>query len=464
MPEVHLPNSFTPRPYQRKFMGYLDHHANGGRAVWVVHRRGGKDLTAMHQTCKMMHERRGTYWHIFPTGEQARRSIWTEFTKDGDRIMEQVFPASIRKTPREWSPGAEMVVELKCGSIWRLMGSDKIEVAGAGPVGVVFSEYALAKPKTWDFVRPMIREREGWAAFVSTPRGKNHLWQRWEEAGKLSGWWRDRQTLFDTRAYDPERTVEEERAAGMPEALVRQEYLCDWTAANVGAVWGDLLEVLEKAGAVAEFEFDRQRVFTTWDLGGSGARGDATAFWIWAPTENGADLLDYYENHGKTLEHYFDEVDKRCGAIGARPVKHWLPHDARAKHLTGVSVLEQCAEHWGMEHVAIYPEEGLLNGIQAGRWLLQRAVRVHPRCSEGLEAIKAYHYGWDEDRKVFTNQPEHDWSSHGADAFRGVALAVKQTELLTRKPPGPKLGPSGVPSLATVTLDEMFAARERERR
>lgn len=453
MTEITIPNNFEPRPYQVPFMRYMD---NGGRqAICIWHRRGGKDLCAMHQTCKMMHRRKGVYWHVFPTAEQGKKAIWEGFTRDGSRIMEQVFPLAIRKSPREWRPSGEMVVELKCGSIWRLLGSDKVSLVGAGPVGVVFSEYAVAKPSAWEYIRPMLAENDGWAAFISTPRGENHckaLYDAAREPG--SGWFHDLRTLEQTRAYDPERTLAEARASGMPEALIRQEYLCDWTAANVGSVWGDLIEQLEKAGAVAEFEPDGARAFTTWDLGGSGARGDSTAFWLWEIYRDGVSLLDYYENHGKTLEHYWDEVDSRCAAAGVRPVKNWLPHDARAKHLTGVSVLEQCLQRWGSDRVAIYPEENLGNGIQAGRWLLQRSVRIHPRCRDGISALKEYHYAWDEDRKTLGNKPKHDWSSHGADAFRGLALVVKRSEMLTRQEPKkqPKTSLRQPP-----TLDELFS-------
>lgn len=472
--EIEIPHDFRERDYQVPIMRYLDTHPLGGRAVWVMHRRAGKDLTLMHQTCKMALERVGAYWHIYPTAEQARRALWTGFTRDGKRIMEQVFPEAVRKAPRSFAPNAEMMVELINGSIWRLMGSDKMEVVGAGPVGVVFSEYALAKPKTWELVRPMLRESNGWAAFISTPRGHNHMWEIWETARK-EGWFHECKTVLETgqryastrkpgTTIGPVEMMEEERAEGMEEAMVRQEYLCDWTAANVGAVWGDLIEALEKAGAVAEFDFDRSRVFTTWDLGGAGAKGDATCFWIWAPTPDGADLLDYYENHGKPLSHYWDEVDRRCDGLKVRPVKHWLPHDARAKHLTGVSVLEECVGHWGSERVAIYPEGSLLDGIQAARWLLQRKVRVHPRCGEGLEALKAYHYAWDEDRKVFSNQPEHDWSSHGSDGFRGVALVCRHSEKLTRPPKHEAPKPYAQPVDRSVSLDDAWAAYEREQR
>lgn len=441
-------------------MRHLDNHSRGGRAVWVVHRRGGKDLTAMHQTCKMAHRRVGTYWHVFPTYEQGRRSIWTEFTKDGQRIMEQVFPRAIRKSPRDWSPNQEMVVELKCGSIWRLMGSDKIEVAGAGPVGVVFSEFALSKPSTWNFVRPMLREREGWAAFVSTPRGKNHLHKLWETAGREPGWWRELLSLRDTRAYDPDKTIAEERAEGMPESLVRQEYECDWAAANVGSVWGDLIEALDRAGSVAAFDdFPRARVFSTWDLGGAGAHGDATCFWVWAATPAGCDLVDYYENHGKPISHYLDEIDARKVSLGIQYAKHWLPHDARAKSLvTGASVIEQCVARWGVGQVGIWPEVSFLDGIQATRWMLQRPVRIHPRCGEGLEALKAYHYGWDDDRKVFSHSPVHDWSSHAADAARGVACVLRYSEQMTRPAEPRKLGPV---TCRPPTLDELYGSQPR---
>lgn len=427
----------------------------------------------MHALCMLAHRRKGTYWHVFPTGEQGKKAIWTEFRADGLRIMENVFPKAIRKSPREFSPGGEMIVELKCGSIYRILGSDKIEVVGAGPVGVIFSEFALAKPNTWELVSPMLRANGGWAAFISTPRGNNHFRKMYDMAGREQGWFRDTQTVLDTEQtyastrrpgemVGPAEMMDEERAAGIQEAKIRQEYLCDWTAANVGAVWGDLIEALEKGGAIAEFDFDRSRVFTTWDLGGSGARGDATCFWMWAPTANGVDLLDYYENHGKTLSHYWDEVARRSEAIGAKVAKHWLPHDAKAHHLTGVSVRDQCVERWGNERVAIYPMTGLLDGIQAARRLLQREVRVHPRCSEGVEALKAYHYGWDEDRKVFTNAPEHDWSSHGSDAFRGVGLVVEHTESLTR--PATKDPEKPIRSLEeTVTIDGLWSDYDRER-
>jgi phage terminase large subunit len=462
---VPIPHDFEPRGYQ---LPPFQHMTGGGsdgrgkRAVCVWHRRSGKDLTWLHIMVVLMLRRVGMYWHTFPTFEQGRKAIWEGFRSDGKRIIDNVFPPEMVRRRNE----QQMMVELVNGSIYRMIGTDKIETVGAGPVGVLHSEYSIAKPKARDLIAPMLRENNGWEACIYTPRGNNHGKKLYDVALRESKdhperWFCDLKTLHDTRAYDPERTIAEERAEGKPEALIRQEYLCDWTAANVGAVWGDLIEGLEKAGAVCEFEPESKRVFTTWDLGGSGARGDATCFWIWEPSENGADVLDYYENTGKTLSHYWDEVDRRCKGIGVRPVKHWLPHDARAHHLTGVSVLEECIEHWGGENVAIYPEGSLLDGIQAARALLQRKVRFHPRCREGVEALKAYHYEWDDDLKVLSNKPVHDWSSHPADGFRGLALVVRHSEQLTRPAKHEEKKPYRTPA---PSLDEAWAEYDRENR
>ena len=448
---VSLPNGFVPRPYQRRFMGHLD---NGGkRAVWVVHRRGGKDLTALHQTCKMAHLRKGAYWHIFPTAEQGKKAIWEGFTRTGERIMEQVFPAAIRKGPRAFTPNGEMIVELKCGSIWRLMGSDNMEVVGAGPMGVVFSEFALAKPKTWDLVRPMLRENDGWAAFITTPRGRNHAWKLFTMAQQDSGWFCERQTLWDTRAYDPEQTIAEERASGMPEPLIQQEYFCDFTAALVGAVFGDLVEQLEARGGASEFEHGNDGVFTSWDLGIS----DSTAIWWWRVRDTGVEFVDHYEAHGKPLSHFFDIIDERSYQY----VKHWLPHDANARTLvTGSSVVDQFRARYGNGAVAIGPSLSLLDGIQAGRWLLQQpGTRFHSRCHDGLEALRAYHYEYNEDTKNFTRKPLHDWSSHTSDAYRYAAVVARVARSQLPREPEPAKAPAR--AVDSFTREELWDTAPR---
>jgi hypothetical protein len=465
--KVSIPNDFQPRPYQVPIMRYFD--KGGKRAFWVVHRRGGKDLTMLHQTCKMMHQRKGVYWHIFPTFAQARKAIWEGHRKDEKRIMENVFPGFL--DPKR--PGSivkrkdeqQMMIELKNGSIWRLMGSDRIEVVGAGPVGVVYSEFALSSPRARHMISPMLRENGGWEAYITTPRGVNHAKELYDDAVKdplwfaqtmpleYTGAWRD-WTDKNTRPYSSAEEVRaEERAAGMPDSIVAQEYDCDWNAALAGSVYGDLIDQAAKTGALEEFAHEQGDVFTTWDLGFT----DSTVVWFWQVRDGGIDLIDFYEEHGKPLSHYFDMLDGRP----YRYVKHWLPHDARQVTLSsGVSILNQFIARFPGQ-VSICPDLPLLDGIQATRWMLQQGVRFHPRVADGVKALRQYHYEYDEDKKTYANKPAHDWSSHTADALRYVASVVKNSDLIRPRPAAPaKPAVYAKPLHMSVTLNDLFAEHE----
>jgi hypothetical protein len=382
--------------------------------------------------------------------------------------MENVFPGfldpkrhgSIVKRKDE----QQMFVETKNGSIWRLLGSDRIEVVGAGPVGVVFSEYAVANPRARNLISPMLRENDGWEAYITTPRGKNHAKDLYDVALNDPKWFCALNTLRDTNAWkdwkkggvpygSADEVEDDERKGGMPDALVKQEYSCDWSAALVGSVWGDLIDALDRGGGLEPFNSSSSDIFTSWDLGFT----DSTAIWFWKIKDGGVDIIDHYESHGKPLSHYFSVVENKAYGYA----KHWLPHDARQTTLSsGVSILNQCLHRWPGQ-VAIGPDLPLIEGIQAARWMLQQGVRFHPRCGESIEALRQYHYDFDEEKKTFSNRPAHDWSSHSADAFRGIACVVKVSRLLGSKGPEVEKPKPLVREVNSFTLDELFDDHSR---
>jgi hypothetical protein len=49
-------------------------------------------------------------------------------------------------------------------------------------------------------------------------------------------------------------------------------------------------------------------------------------------------------------------------------------------------------------------------------------LRDEEKCKGGLEALLHYRRTWNQRLGVFTEVPVHDWASHGADAFRGLAV------------------------------------------
>lgn len=466
--------SFTPRDdYQTEFLGAMQAHTREdparGMAIWP--RRSGKDLTALHNTLVMAHEERGMYWHCLPVYEQARKACWTAFLsggvdgKDsGQRLMDNVFPREIRVRPDEWSPGASvMLVELKGGSIVQFVGSDTINhLVGAGLRGINFSEFALSKPSAWPYIQPILQESRGWASFLFTPRGRNHahkLYQDYKSQGRYTSY-HDIYTLGIYSIEQADKILKEALAEGMPEELVRQEYLCDFAASLVGSYFGRLIEDLEHRGGLDEFQFERDGIISTWDLGMS----DSTAIWLWRVAHGGIDIIGHYEDNGQPLSHYLDWLDKQKEDLGLSYLLHVFPHDAKARTLvTGGSVLEHAAPRLGVGNMLVLPNMSFLDGIGAARWLLQQKVRIHPRCNEhqGIEALRQYHKKWDEDTRSFGPHPEHDWSSHSADAFRYIALAVKLAGYV--KPPSPKLVTAGAVEPSATTLDELLQDYERTR-
>jgi hypothetical protein len=100
-----------------------------------------------------------------------------------------------------------------------------------------------------------------------------------------------------------------------------------------------------------------------------------------------------------------------------------------------------------MGKLAIVPEIGIQDGIQAVRMILPKCY-FDPICDEGLEALRQYQREYDEDKKTFRQSPRHDWCSHPADAFRMLAVAYRQDK---RDEPQPK-----GKTLQTITLDELW--------
>ena len=455
---VKLPHDFTPRDYQKELMQFYEPAdrpgGKGGKlgvAVW--HRRAGKDLVALEVGARASQRRRGSYWHCLPTYAQAKKAIWNGFRSDGKPIISSCFPDEmLRKAPND----SEMMLSLRNGSTWQLVGSDAIDtLVGANPVGVIFSEYALTMPGSWDLIRPILAQNGGWALFIGTPRGENHFYDLYKLASKRPDMYCRRLTVEDTGVLTKE-DVQRERENGMPDAMIRQEFYCDFTAANVGSVYGDLLEQLELAGEIRSFTSPVDGCFTTWDLG----IADSTAIWIWRLRDRGVEVVDYIEANGKPFSYFIDEVEKRPYEY----IYHWLPHDARARTLvTGASCEDAARSRWGSK-VKIGPQLSVPDGIQAGRWLLQQpGTRFHSRCVDrGLLALRAYHYEVTQQGNHYTysKKPEHDWSSHGADAWRYVGCVMRVTEWAQR-PAEVARPPVIPPANMTFCLDDLFTERER---
>lgn len=191
----------------------------------------------LNLTAREMFKRVGTYWHLFPEQAQARKAIWNGIDGQGRKILNQVFPGFSLAQSRRSSGGIvkrvsnqEMLVELQTGSLWQMAGSDNYDsLVGSNVVGVVFSEWSLANPLAWDYIRPILLENGGWAMFIYTPRGRNHGYTTFQMALNNEKWIADRKTIEHTGRLT-EEDIQEERDSGMSENKIQQEYYCDFEA------------------------------------------------------------------------------------------------------------------------------------------------------------------------------------------------------------------------------------------
>lgn len=240
--QIVIDGGLKPRAYQLPYMRAMD--TGCPFAVWVMHRRGGKDRTALAQTAKMAFRRVGLYWHCLPSQRQGRKVVWDNITSEGTNLITQTFPPALVKRRIE----DEMKIELVNGSIVQIVGADTFNAnIGASPVHVTFSEWSVTDPRAYDYVRPILRENKGSVSFIFTPRGYNHGWQILNIAKKLPGAFWAVMSIEDTGVLTKD-DIDLERLMDMPEELINQEYFCDFASASVGAIVGKYVSAMEREG------------------------------------------------------------------------------------------------------------------------------------------------------------------------------------------------------------------------
>lgn len=395
------------------------------RAVLVWHRRSGKDDVGLHWTATEAIQHAGNYLYMLPQANQARKAIWTAVdSHTGIKRIDWAFPKEIRKTTRD----QDMFIEFKNGSTWQACGSDNYEgVIGSGPRGIVYSEYMLSDPNAYLFLRPILEENGGWAIFNGTPRGRNHLHSMYELGQSEKSWYSELLTVKDTGAVTPERIeairreIAKERGDDEAENIINQEYYCSWDAAIPGSYYGKIIAEMEADGDIGEFPHDiKHPVITAWDLG----VGDSTAIWFIQQLRNEVRVIDYYEASGVGADHYAKVVrDKDYVYDG-----HILPHDANDREWgNNASSRVDVLKSLGVRPLRVMPRAGIDDGINAVRLLLRKCKFDRQACDRGLNALRQYQKRWDDKLKTFSLSPLHDWTSHGADAFRYLAQGLKDT-------------------------------------
>lgn len=429
---IDLPYLFEPRSYQWRIWDAWDAGKRRFGAVW--HRRSGKDKSFLNFTIERMLERKGNYFHVFPKLNQGRRVIWTGIDKQGRRYLDHFPPQLLYSPPNN----ADMQLTLvdpadrsKPGSTYQVLGTDRnldVLVGGNG-AGYIFSEYALQNPQGWELARPILRENGGWAAFLTTPRGKNHAYTLFRTNYDNPDWhfellnvdntWRDA-TGEDGGPVITDADIESDRREGMSDDLIDQEYYLSWEAAIPGAYFANEFRLVDQERRITMCRYDPSYpVYTSWDIGVD----DMTAIWCCQFVGRDINLIHYYENSGFAAKHYADYLT----ALNFTFKAHLLPHDGRNREW-GSAGMSGRAER--REEVVRRLLSGEVHSVQSARvdigieqmrTMFPRLIFDSVRCEAGIERLRHYHHEWDSDNRVFLPRPEHDWSCHAADALRTLA-------------------------------------------
>lgn len=420
--KIRVPHLFTPRPYQHNLMGFLSAGYRRYSGVW--HRRAGKDKSAVNLVVSQMAQHVGAYYYLFPTYKQAKKVIW-------DGIDPRTGLKYLDHFPKQLITGVnntEMKITFQGGSLFQLVGTDDFNsIMGTNPVGCVFSEYALQDPRAWDYIRPILRENGGWAAFIFTFRGKNHGWELHRRAESDPLWYAETLTVRDTQREDGSPVItladiEQDRKEDMDEALIEQEYYCSPEGYQLGAYYAKQLKQAREDGRIGAVPFAQgHEVYTFWDLG----MDDSTTIWFMQAIGKEFRFVDYYENSGEGLAHYVKVLKDKPYVYG----DHHLPHDVEVRELgTGKSRRDVLSD-LGLRSIITVPRardiQSVLNGIEAGRNILSQCRFDDTKCARGLMALEGYHAEYDEEKKKLDNRPAHNWTSHGADSFRTFAVGWK---------------------------------------
>ena len=388
-------------------------------SVIVAHRRCGKTVLCINDLiyrALMDDKENGRYAYVAPYLSQSKSIAF-------DYLLHYSRPVMARANQ------SELWVELLNGARIRLFGADNPDtLRGLYLDGVVLDEYADMKPSIFgSVIRPLLADRKGWATFIGTPKGHNAFWEVYNNATQDPDWYV--KVLRASQTGLLEQSELDDAAKTMTQDQYLQEFECDFESAILGAYYGKEMRQLTDQDRITEVEYDPLfPVHTAWDLGYS----DDTAIWWFQVVHGEIRCLDYHSSNGQPVAFYAGIIQSREKERGYTYGTHWLPHDARAKTLSSNrSVIEQLGDKIPLKTIKITPNLKLQDGIQASRLALTRTWFDH-KTIDGIECLRQYQREYDEDKKVFRDKPRHDWTSHGADAFRYIGLMIQEKKVVER--------------------------------
>lgn len=408
-------DKFKLRDYQLPLYDAIE-NKHYKRVLLIWPRRAGKDVAVFNLAIRTALRRPQVIFYIFPTYAQGKKVIFDSITNDGERILEYIPKEIIESMNSQ-----EMKIRFKNGSLLQVVGSDNYDsLMGTNPQLCIFSEYALQDPRAYQYIRPILTANDGCAIFLSTPRGKNHLWELYEIARQNPDWFCQKLTVEDTNHINLEE-IERERMSGeMSDDLIQQEYYTSFDMGVEGSYYAKYLDRMRVKGQIGIVPWESSfKVHTAWDLG----TRDSTVIIFFQTIGQTIRIIDYYEKNKEGLEHYVKVLESKPYTYG----RHIFPFDVKVMELgSGITRVEKLRQ-LGIK-ATIADDIGIMDGIESVRSSLSKIWIDEHSCKLLIKALENYRQEYDVRHKVYKSQPLHDWSSHACDAMRYLSVSLPKTK------------------------------------
>lgn len=416
---IELP--FEPRAYQLPVWHAF--HKGYKRILYIAPRRCGKDYLGLSILIVAALQRVGGYAYVLPTYESARGIVWENVCSNGMRML-NLIPEEIIESKNQQM----MMVKFRNGSYIKLLGSDNYNnsIVGRTFAGMLFSEFCLQDENAWKYASPILAESDGFAIFLTTVRGKNFLFDMYEETLDDPKWFTLLHTIDDTNHISPDNWAQIQKEHSWE--FIQQEYYCNFNLGIDGTIYGRSIDKLNLNGQIGNIPHNpKYRVNSAWDIG-----RDTTAIILWQVEGTSIKIINYHEDKGKNLEHYINVLEDMRKEYGYIWNKHFFPHDMNNINFDGPMYTRVFkAQQLGLENCIVVKKVLLDDGIEWTRTQLMNMFIDRNKCKQLIKCLENYRYELNVETREYSKHPVHNWASHGASAMMYLSLGIPHAGIET---------------------------------
>lgn len=364
------------------------------------------------------------YGHIMPARNQAKLVVW-------DKLKFYAKPIPGIKINE-----SELLIKYPRGHKLQLFGADDPD-ALRGPAfsGLSFDEYSQQPRNIFsEVLSKALADHLGYAIFLGTIKGKDHLYKT---HGAFSGdpqafaLWQDIDRSLATEdgitIQMLQQAMEDDRKLVGQGLMTQDEFDQEWylsaDAAIQGAWYAKEMAAVKAEGRITRVPIERGLpVDTDWDLG----MDDSMAI-VFSQSLRSSEVrvVDYYENSGEGLAHYVKVLADKGYSYG----RHYPPHDIKVRELGTGKSRKETAANLGLKFEEPLLPLPITDGIDATRLFLAQCWFNEATTGLLIECLRNYRKAFNARLSEFTGTPVHDRFSHGADAFRGLAVRYKLPQI-----------------------------------